>query len=75
MVLTTGILQYTRGETKDEDLALTYSASLMPHNRPVATRCLLMRQLPWLEVELLLPAFCSPGTLQEHVSTRLLWAL
>lgn len=77
VVLTTGILQYARGGTREEGCALTHSASLMPHNRPVATKCLLTKQLPWLEVELLLSAFCPPGTgtLQGQVSTRHLWAL
>lgn len=64
MVLTTGILQYIRGGTKEGDLALTYSASLMPRNRPATNRNLLTRQLPWLQVELPLLSVCPQDTLQ-----------
>lgn len=45
LVLTTGILQYTRGGKGEEDLALTYSVCLVPHNRPAATRCSYFYQL------------------------------
>lgn len=63
VVLTTGILQHIREGTKEGDLALTYNASLMPRNRPATNRNLL-RQLPWLQVELPLLSVCPQDTLQ-----------
>lgn len=38
VVLTTVILQYITVGTKEGDLALTYNASLLPHNRPATNK-------------------------------------
>lgn len=64
VVLTTGILQYVKVGTKEGDLVLTHSTSLMPHNRPATNRNLLPRQLSWLQVELPLLSVCPQDGLQ-----------